>query len=61
MNDMLGSGQTAKGGTSEEQSQEHAHHFSTSRVLFTKKSSWQTLPLHTTYCCGILRRLCKNM
>jgi hypothetical protein len=45
LNEMLGSEQTEKGETGEEQSQEHAHNF-----LFTKNSSWQAKQsiLHTT-------------
>jgi hypothetical protein len=38
---MLSSGQTEKGETGEEQSQALAHHFLTSRGLFTNNSSWQ--------------------
>jgi hypothetical protein len=48
---MISSGQTEKGKTGKEQSQEYAHHFSLkSSGLFTKNSPWQakhSIP-HTT-------------
>jgi hypothetical protein len=51
LNGNLSSGQTEKGKTGEQQSQEHAHHFLCHQGgLFTRNSSWwaeQSVP-HTT-------------
>jgi hypothetical protein len=57
---MLGSGQTKKGETGEEESHEHAHHFDIKEIVY-KEFVLAGQTVNSTLYCHILQQLHENI
>jgi hypothetical protein len=61
MSRMLGSCQSEKDETGEEQSQEHAHHLFDIKGIVHKEFVMADQTVCSSYCCDVLRRLRENI